>query len=104
MFIGVTLAWQILFLLMSTDPVRYRPAMPVAVLEKAAFAVAAPILFAMQRVGAQTLAFAMIDGLLGVLLSRPTFGRRRASRDIVLRRPCRTSSHSRRSSWALSKA
>jgi hypothetical protein len=41
--------------------------MPVAVLEKAAFAVAAPILFAMQRVGVQTLAFSMIDGLLGVL-------------------------------------
>src|SRR6478735_5141006 len=58
---------QILFLLISTDPVRYRPAMPVAVLEKAAFAVAAPILFAMQRVGVQTLAFSMIDGLLGVL-------------------------------------
>jgi hypothetical protein len=66
-FIGVTLAWQILFLLIGADPVRYRPAMPVAVLEKAAFALAAPILFAMQRVGAQTLAFSMIDGLLGSL-------------------------------------
>ena len=53
-FIGVTLAWQILFLRISTDPVRYRSAMLYAVLEKAAFAVAATILFAMQRVAAQT--------------------------------------------------
>ncbi|SRR5260370_318086 len=38
-FFGVTLAWQFLFLVIATDPVRYRRAM----LEKASFAIAIPI-------------------------------------------------------------
>ncbi|MGD1934601.1 MAG: hypothetical protein ACFB0Z_08870 [Candidatus Phaeomarinobacter sp.] len=35
-FAGLALAFQILFLLISTDPMRYRPAMLVCVLEKLA--------------------------------------------------------------------
>ena len=65
-FIGVTMAWQVLFLTIATDPIRYRPAMPAAVLEKAAFAIAVPILFAMNRVAADSVVFSSIDGLLGV--------------------------------------
>jgi hypothetical protein len=34
-FAGVGLAWQVLFLVLSRDPLRYRPMMLVAVLEKA---------------------------------------------------------------------
>ncbi|MEP0068903.1 hypothetical protein [Pyruvatibacter sp.] len=33
-FAGIAFAFQILFLVISTDPVRYRPIMPVCVLEK----------------------------------------------------------------------
>ena len=33
-FIGVTLAWQILFLFISRNPLRFRPVMPFCVLEK----------------------------------------------------------------------
>jgi hypothetical protein len=65
-FIGVTVAWQVLFLTIATDPIRYRPAMSAAVLEKAAFAVAVPMLFAMHRVAADSVVFSSIDGLLGV--------------------------------------
>jgi hypothetical protein len=65
-FIGVTVAWQVLFLTIATDPIRYRPAMPAAVLEKAAFAVGVPILFAMHRVAADSVVFSGIDGLLGI--------------------------------------
>src|SRR5262245_12899545 len=49
-FLGVTLAWQFLFLVIGSDPVRYRPAMPPAMLEKAGFAFAVPVLFAAGRV------------------------------------------------------
>jgi hypothetical protein len=66
-FIGVTLAWQTLFLVLSTNPVRYRPMMIPAVLEKLSFSIAVPILFLQNRVAALMLALALIDLILGVL-------------------------------------
>jgi len=66
-FVGVTLAWQVLFLLIGADPLRLRPAMPVAVLEKLAFAVAVPVLATRGRVHGPPLVFAGIDSLLAVL-------------------------------------
>ena len=60
--VGVTLAWQVLFLVIATDPVRYRPAMLPAMLEKAGFAVAMPILFALGRVERVWVGFASMDG------------------------------------------
>ena len=49
-FLGVTLAWQVLFLVIASDPVRYRRAMLPAMLEKASFAVTIPLLYAAGRV------------------------------------------------------
>lgn len=65
-FVGVTLAWQILFLVLSSDPLRYRPLMPVAVLEKASFVIAAFWLFAQGRLPNTILFFAMLDLLYGL--------------------------------------
>jgi len=48
-FAGVTLAWQVMFLVIASDPVRYRTAMLPAVLEKAGFAIAVPVLYAADR-------------------------------------------------------
>src|SRR5262249_46316554 len=61
-FTGVTLAWQVMFLVIGADPMRYRPAMLPAMLEKASFAAAVPLLSAAGRVPAVWLAFAAIDG------------------------------------------
>jgi hypothetical protein len=66
-FFGVTLAWQVLFLVIATDPVRYRRAMLPAMLEKASFAVAIPILFAAGRVAAVWIGFATMDATWLVL-------------------------------------
>ena len=66
-FVGVTLAWQVLFLVLSTSPVRYRPVMIPAILEKLSFSIAVPILFLQNRVGSLMLALAMIDLILGLL-------------------------------------
>jgi hypothetical protein len=66
-FVGVALAWQVLFLAISRDPVRLRPAMPAAVLEKAAFAIAVPFLYASGRVASIVLIPASIDAVLGTL-------------------------------------
>ncbi|HET9447297.1 MAG TPA: hypothetical protein VFO35_13610 [Steroidobacteraceae bacterium] len=66
-FVGVTLAWQLVFLAIARDPVRLRPLMLVSVLEKLAYGVPAIVLFMQQRVKAMTLAFGCIDLVLGAL-------------------------------------
>jgi hypothetical protein len=65
-FYGSALVWQLAFLLIAYDPVRYRPLMLVAVPEKAAFFAACLWLWQAGRLGAQSGPFigAMIDGLL----------------------------------------
>ncbi|HEU4627370.1 MAG TPA: hypothetical protein VFS52_21630 [Steroidobacteraceae bacterium] len=60
-FIGVTLAWQLAFLLVARDPVRYRPLMPIAVVEKLTFGVAGVALVAQERAGPVIGTFAAID-------------------------------------------
>lgn len=66
-FLGVGIAWQVAFLVIATDPPRYRPLMIACVLEKFSFAVAVPILFAFGRVPLTIFIFATIDGILGML-------------------------------------
>jgi hypothetical protein len=66
-FAGVTLAWQFMFLVISSDPVRYRVALLPAMLEKAGFAVAVPILYAADRVTTIWLSFAAMDATWLVL-------------------------------------
>jgi hypothetical protein len=66
-FIGLALTWQFLFLLIGRDPVRYRAAMPVAVVEKLAFGVPALFLYAQDRLAGATLTFGLVDLGLGTL-------------------------------------
>ena len=66
-FIGVALAWQILFFVIARDPVRMRPAMIPAILEKLAFGIAAPILFMQGRVPAAVCGFGIVDLVLAAL-------------------------------------
>lgn len=68
-FIGVALAWQFLFFVISRDPVRYRPAMVPAILEKLAFGIPCIILYMQKRIAAPVLAVAMIDLLLAALFT-----------------------------------
>jgi hypothetical protein len=66
-FIGVAVAWQFVFLVLSRDPVRYRPMTIPSILEKASFAIPAALLYLQQRIPALTLGLAMVDASLGVL-------------------------------------
>ena len=66
-FLGVTLVWQILFLMIAKDPSRYRIMMLPSFLEKATYAVAIVILYSQQRVSVMILSFAAIDSILGAL-------------------------------------
>lgn len=66
-FLGVALAWQLLFLLIARDPVRYRLAMLPAVVEKYSFGLAVVVLFLQRRVGPPVLAAGLVDLVLGSL-------------------------------------
>ena len=68
-FIGTALAWQLMFLLIARDPVRYRPAMLPAVLEKLTFAGATIVLFAQRRLADSVLGFGLVDLTFAVLFT-----------------------------------
>lgn len=66
-FIGVAVAWQVLFLILAQDPVRYRAMMIPAILEKASFGIAAIVLYLQNRIAPVMLGFGIIDLILGTL-------------------------------------
>lgn len=66
-FIGCAIAWQIAFLMMSRDPLRFRLLILPAVFEKFSYGVAIAILFLQSRVSPAALVFGGIDLLLGCL-------------------------------------
>jgi hypothetical protein len=66
-FVGVVVAFQLVFLVVARDPIRFRPIMPACVVEKLTFGVATWALYAAQRVTADILLFAAIDLVLAVL-------------------------------------
>ena len=66
-FIGVAVAWQFVFLVLSRDPVRYRPMIIPSIVEKASFGIPAVALYLQQRIPTLTLGLAMVDTLLGIL-------------------------------------
>jgi hypothetical protein len=66
-FAGVALAWQIGFLVMAADPVRFRPLMIPAGLEKVLYAGAIFALYTQGRVGAIQLATAGADSVFAIL-------------------------------------
>lgn len=66
-FVGVALAFQVLFLLIARDPVRLRPAMVPAILEKLTFAAAVLILVFNGRAGVILLLPMSVDVVLATL-------------------------------------
>lgn len=66
-FIGVGLAWQIAFVLIAGDPLRYRIMMIPAIAEKALFGAAVIVLFLLHRLGAPMLGAGIIDLAWGTL-------------------------------------
>jgi hypothetical protein len=66
-FLGAGLAWQVLFLVLSTDPVRYRPMILPSVLEKLSYGIALVVLYAQHRLPLSVLAIGSLDGLFACL-------------------------------------
>ncbi len=66
-FAGVALVWQIAFLIIARDPVRFRPFMIPAILEKLVYSIPVIILIAQKRTSPNDFLFAAIDLTLGIL-------------------------------------
>lgn len=66
-FATVALVFQFVFLVIATDPVRFRPMMIPAVFEKISYVTVLVVLYLQQRVHATDLVFAGTDFLLGLL-------------------------------------
>ncbi len=66
-FVGVTLAWQIAFLIIATDPRRYRPLMIAAMVEKFVYVATLTALYASGALQFGQFAVAAPDFVLGLL-------------------------------------
>ena len=60
-FLGITLAWQIVFLVIAMDPVRFRPLMPVSWIEKGLYPIALALLVSAGRTSTQMVPAAALD-------------------------------------------
>jgi hypothetical protein len=68
-FVGVTLAWQLMFLVIAVDPIRYRLAMLPAIIEKVSFVIAILVLCGLGRVTGSVIGFAALDAVWLVLFA-----------------------------------
>jgi hypothetical protein len=66
-FIGAAVAWQLVFLILGRDPVKYRPLMLPAVVEKFTYGGAVLVLLAQSRIPGPPFIGGLIDLFLGVL-------------------------------------
>jgi hypothetical protein len=66
-FVGVCLAWQLAFLVMASNPVRYRPLMLPAMVEKFSFVIAVAALYLDHRLDPRMLVAGGGDLVLGLL-------------------------------------
>jgi hypothetical protein len=72
-FVGVTLAWQLLFLVLAADPPRYRPMMIPSIAEKVSFGVALLILFHQGRLPLSVLGLGSVDWIFALLFTAAYF-------------------------------
>ena len=68
-FLAVTMAWQVGFLVIATDPARFRPLMVPAMIEKFGYVATILVLYLQHRATPADLATIVPDLLLGVLFA-----------------------------------
>ena len=68
-FFGVTLAWQVAFLIIAGDPSRFRAIIPAAILEKLGYTIATAALLAAGRLNPMLAASSMGDLLFAILFT-----------------------------------
>jgi hypothetical protein len=68
-FVCLNICWQVLYLILSSDPLRYRPIMIAAFLAKSSGTIALTWLYLLGRVSMQWAAIGAVDGLFAVLFA-----------------------------------
>ena len=68
-FVGIALVFQLVFLLIARDVLKYRALMPISVLEKLSFGIPAVILYLQNRLSLSLFAAGLIDLFLGLLFA-----------------------------------
>src|SRR5438309_10252557 len=68
-FAGVALVWQIAFIIIARDPVRFRPLMIPAILEKLVYSIPVIVLVLQKRTNPADLLFSFIDLAFGILFA-----------------------------------
>jgi hypothetical protein len=66
-FVGTALAWQVLFLVLSRDPARYRALILPCVLEKVSYGMALIILLSQRRLPLSAFAIGSVDWIFAFL-------------------------------------
>jgi hypothetical protein len=66
-FVGVAVAFQIVFIIISRDPGKYRPFILASVIEKFSFGIACLALFLQGKLAGMQFAAGMIDLLFGIM-------------------------------------
>jgi len=66
-FVGVGLAWQVAFMIIATNPGRFRPLMLAGMIEKFSYGTTLVVLFLQHRLHGSDLTFGGVDLLFGVL-------------------------------------
>jgi hypothetical protein len=66
-FLAIALAWQVAFIFIGSNPVRFRPLMIAAFIEKAGYIIVAATLYRQGRISANDAGTAIPDALLLVL-------------------------------------
>ena len=73
-FLGAGVAWQIVFQMLSRDPLRYRAMILPSVLEKVSYGIALVLLFTQHRLPLSVLTIGSVDWIFAVLFIAAYFG------------------------------
>jgi hypothetical protein len=68
-FAGLAMVWQVAFLFIARDPIRFRPLMIPAILEKLVYSIPVIILVSQNRMHRNDLVFSATDLFLGILFA-----------------------------------
>jgi len=66
-FVGVAVAWQVLFLVLSTNPARYRAMILPSILEKVSYGMTLMVLYTRHRIATALFGVGSMDWLFAVL-------------------------------------
>lgn len=72
-FIGVAVAFQLVFIVISRDPLKYKSLIIPSIVEKFSFVIAVAALIVAGRVSGQIIAGAAVDAVLGTLFTIALF-------------------------------